>query len=352
MNTISIGKTIRALRKKRGITQEALADILSVSPQAVSKWESGLTYPDMAMIPIIAGYFDISLDRLFDYDTEKTKHKIQKILDDARIYFFSDPARYAQTMKDAMKNYPGNEALLTALLNSYEYDLRENGNTAHLADMIELAQIIISESADFTRVCEVKEIQAAAYLKKGKYQKAKEILESLPDNITLKNDTIAFRLSGKDKLNGAIRARCSHLEWLYIACMEEGNAWFHMHEHKVVFRDYKEQDYIPAALSAYQKGLAVLEVFLIKQNGCHGQDMYLWDGMQTFHWSFYLSIAACRKKLGETDKCCAAMAEAYRIISTAWRDFEERFDYYIAFYNQCCKEYDLEEFIRQSPHHA
>ena len=347
MNTVGIGKTIRELRKKKGITQEALAGALSVSPQAVSKWESGLTYPDMTMIPVIAGYFDISLDTLFDYDTEKTKQKIQKIMDDAWIYFFSDPTRYAQTMKDAVKDYPGNEALLTALLNSYEYDLRESGNTAHLDDMIELAQILISESTDFTRVCEAKEIQAAAYLKKGRYQKAKEILESLPDNITLKNDTIAFRLSGKDKLNGAIRARCAHLEGLYIACMEEGDAWFHMCEHKVVFRDYTEKDYIPAALSAYQKGLAALETFLIGKDGCReGQEIYLWDGMQTFRWSFYLCIAACQKKLGETDKCCAAMAEAYRVISTSWRDFEEKFDHYIAFYNQCCKEYDLEEFVR------
>ena len=150
MNTVGIGKTIRELRKKKGITQEALAGALSVSPQAVSKWESGLTYPDMTMIPVIAGYFDISLDTLFDYDTEKTKQKIQKIMDDAWIYFFSDPARYAQTIKDAMKDYPGNEALLTALLNSYEYDLRVSGNTAHLDDMIELAQFLIFESTDFT----------------------------------------------------------------------------------------------------------------------------------------------------------------------------------------------------------
>lgn len=56
MTNINIGNKIRQLRKKKGITQESLASVLSVSPQAVSKWESGLTYPDVEIIPIIAGY--------------------------------------------------------------------------------------------------------------------------------------------------------------------------------------------------------------------------------------------------------------------------------------------------------
>ena len=41
MTNINIGNKIRELRKKKGITQEALASVLFVSPQAVSKWESG-----------------------------------------------------------------------------------------------------------------------------------------------------------------------------------------------------------------------------------------------------------------------------------------------------------------------
>ena len=71
MTNINIGNKIRELRKKKGITQEALASVLSVSPQAVSKWESGLTYPDMSMIPAIAGYFGIAIDVLFEYDVRQ-----------------------------------------------------------------------------------------------------------------------------------------------------------------------------------------------------------------------------------------------------------------------------------------
>ena len=344
MTNINIGYKIRELRKKKGITQEALAAALWVSPQAVSKWESGLTYPDLTMIPVIAGYFEISLDALFDYDITEMKSNIQKIIDNAWEYFFSEPLRYAETMKTALKDYPGNEALLTALIEAYEYDLRENGNTDHLDDIIETAQKLISESNDFARVCNVKELQAAAYLKKNDYAKAKQVLESLPESVTLKNDAIAVHLQGRDQLNGAILARCNHLQGLYSAAMREGDAWFRMHAYDVTFRDYTPADYIPEALKAYRKGLAVLEAFLIE--GKSGQDRYLWDGMQTFHCGFYRCIAACYKKLGQIEECEKAIAEAYRIVSTSWKDFEEHRDRYMKPFHQYLKDYDLAEYIR------
>ena len=201
MTNINIGNKIRELRKKKGITQEALASVLSVSPQAVSKWESGLTYPDMEMIPVIAGYFEVSMDILFDYDVREMKAKIQKIIDDAWDFFFDDTQKYIEIMKGALREYPGNEELLTALLDAYEYNLRDKGDTSRLDEMIELSQKIITESNDFIRVCNVKDIQAAAYLKKGEYQKAKSVLESLPREYDLRDWAFAFRLSGRDKLN-------------------------------------------------------------------------------------------------------------------------------------------------------
>lgn len=99
MTNINIGNKIRELRKKKGITQEALASVLSVSPQAISKWESGLTYPDMEMIPIIAGYFEVSMDILFDYDVREMKAKIQKIIDGAWDYLFDDTPKYIEIKK-------------------------------------------------------------------------------------------------------------------------------------------------------------------------------------------------------------------------------------------------------------
>ena len=347
MNTIHIGKKIRELRKKKGITQEALAEVLLVSPQAVSKWESGLTYPDMEMIPVIAGYFEVSLDMLFEYDVREMKAKIEKIIDDARVYFFDDTGKYIEIIKDALTEYPGNEELLTTLLDAYEYDLRDKGETSRLDEMIALSQKIINESTDFIRVCNVKDIQAAAYLKKGEYQKAKEVLETLPIEYNLRGWAFAFRLEGRDKLNGATRSRCYHLQELYQACKNEGDAWFYMDRYPdVKFSDYTPDEYIPEALKCYQKGLRVLTTFLLTDFYDDPADQYLWDGMQTFHWGFHQCIAACYKKSGNMEECEKHIEEAYRLISVVWKDFAQNKAEYMKYFHQYLKDYDLAEYIR------
>jgi transcriptional regulator with XRE-family HTH domain len=51
MNPKLFGATITALRKKNGLTQTALAKLLNVSDKAVSKWETGLGYPEITLLP-------------------------------------------------------------------------------------------------------------------------------------------------------------------------------------------------------------------------------------------------------------------------------------------------------------
>lgn len=56
---------INELRKTHNLTQEALADKLGITFQAVSKWENGLSCPDITLLPQIAEIFDVSMDELF-----------------------------------------------------------------------------------------------------------------------------------------------------------------------------------------------------------------------------------------------------------------------------------------------
>ena len=61
---IKIGENIANLRKKKGITQEELANQFNVSNQSVSKWEAGKCYPDIDLLPALACYFEVSIDEL------------------------------------------------------------------------------------------------------------------------------------------------------------------------------------------------------------------------------------------------------------------------------------------------
>lgn len=63
---LPIGKNIRFLRSKAGLTQRVLAYELGVTVQAVSKWERGVSYPDLTLLPTIARLFSVPIDRLFE----------------------------------------------------------------------------------------------------------------------------------------------------------------------------------------------------------------------------------------------------------------------------------------------
>ena len=62
---MTIGSKIAFYRKKLGITQDALAQKLNVSNQAVSKWESDQCCPDISLLPLLADIFGTTIDALF-----------------------------------------------------------------------------------------------------------------------------------------------------------------------------------------------------------------------------------------------------------------------------------------------
>ena len=76
---LDLGQKIRELRQRDGRTQEALAEAIGVTSQAVSRWEANGGYPDMETIPSIANYFGVSIDELFGYSNERSK-KIDELV--------------------------------------------------------------------------------------------------------------------------------------------------------------------------------------------------------------------------------------------------------------------------------
>lgn len=70
---MSIGKNIAHFRKKKGWTQSELGDKLGVSNQAVSKWESEMTMPDIMLLPQLADVFGCCIDELFSRTINKEK---------------------------------------------------------------------------------------------------------------------------------------------------------------------------------------------------------------------------------------------------------------------------------------
>ena len=117
---LKLNERIRALRQKSGRTQEDLAGILGVSPQAVSRWEMGGGYPDTETLPRLANCFGVSLDELFGFDGDRDR-RVRELLD--RVDRMSWKNEYddvnldecAALLREGLAEFPGEERLTMAL---------------------------------------------------------------------------------------------------------------------------------------------------------------------------------------------------------------------------------------------
>ena len=78
---MELGKKIRQLRFKAGLTQEQLAEKLGIGAQSVSKWENAVAMPDITLLPILAEIFGVSIDDLFDLTAEQRFNRIENRMD-------------------------------------------------------------------------------------------------------------------------------------------------------------------------------------------------------------------------------------------------------------------------------
>ena len=75
---MDIGRTIKELRQKRGITQEEFSEALRVSVVTVSRWENGVNAPDLSMLPVLAAYFRVTTDYLLGLERNDSMAKLIK----------------------------------------------------------------------------------------------------------------------------------------------------------------------------------------------------------------------------------------------------------------------------------
>ncbi|MBQ2826861.1 MAG: helix-turn-helix transcriptional regulator [Clostridia bacterium] len=66
MSKLVISEKLREFRSKSKMTQKSIGDILGVSPQAVSKWELGLSYPDVTILPELSRLLSCDIGDFFE----------------------------------------------------------------------------------------------------------------------------------------------------------------------------------------------------------------------------------------------------------------------------------------------
>lgn len=116
-----IGMNIKQLRQDKHIKQDTLADAIGVSAQAVSKWETGASDPDIALLPKLATYFGVSIDELFEVPRLEKMERIQNMIwDERRIH----PETFDRTiayLEGILKEDPKDAEALTMLAELYNH---------------------------------------------------------------------------------------------------------------------------------------------------------------------------------------------------------------------------------------
>lgn len=192
-----IGETIKELRKTKGISQEALANVLGVTFQAVSKWETGITAPDVALIPAIASFFGVSIDELFDYNTLENEKIIDGICRRAAGCRFDDPIRAEAILREGLKQFPANENMLTVLV----YVLWSISGRDK--DLIETCKHLIDCASNEGVRCDVLRILAETYHRAGMQDQVMPILDQIPEFYFTKTECIAKLTDGQTSLDAA-----------------------------------------------------------------------------------------------------------------------------------------------------
>ncbi len=113
-----IGEQIKRFRLEKQVTQEELAEFLSVSFQAVSKWETGASTPDISLLPKLAIFFGISIDELFEMPYEDQMERIENM-------FWEERRINEKTFENAL-------GFLNRTIENNPRDTRALGNLAFL----------------------------------------------------------------------------------------------------------------------------------------------------------------------------------------------------------------------------
>ena len=159
---IYLSEKLKQYRKARDLTQEQIADIFYVSPQAVSRWETGVSSPDIEMLPAIADFFKVTVDDLLGVDIAKKEERVLEIFEQTGNLVNreekdgSEIDEAIEIVKNGLREFPNNVYLLARLSGVFRRKMaecKEAGKTDEMKKYAEksvmTAERLVNEHSDY-----------------------------------------------------------------------------------------------------------------------------------------------------------------------------------------------------------
>ena len=256
---MSFGKTIKKLRRDRDMTQESLAEILSISPQAISRWETDMAMPDISLIPPLCRLFDVTSDELLGIDRSRKQTAIEAICDQADQYSsrgYLEKAR--DILENGLQNYPDNLDIIYNLMYLASWQKDKTGDRQYLDEAIKWGQKVLERSTEDYQRHGAIQILCFAYRDVGRLDDAVKMAESMPIMCCSQEMLSSQILSGDEGYRAKQREAINLLQFL-------SHRLFYMQTE----RDSGEMVYTPDEDAALRdKRIAFLHLFF--ENGDFG----------------------------------------------------------------------------------
>lgn len=197
MERLQIGEIINKLRKERKVTQEQLAGFIGVSTAAVSKWESNLSYPDITLLPVLASFFNVTIDKLLNYNIELSNEEVMKIYSECESCFSrgDDVDKVIELCMNYISKYPGSYFLKFRIGYLFFIYSWKGGSEEKAGEMMQKAIGLFEDVADNSSDIDIVEPSlfelGALYMSVGEQDKAVEALNKIRKSQCDPNDLLA-----------------------------------------------------------------------------------------------------------------------------------------------------------------
>jgi len=188
----------KQLRKDKDLTQEQIADIFHVAPQSVSRWETGVNYPDIETLSHIALFFKVTVDELLGVDIVAKDEKAGEYL--REIFRLRTAGKIDEALevgRKAIKKYPTNIELNERLAGCLSMCDANEYKDEIIATAMRIINLTDYKSSLHTR-CGLVEL----YSSWGMREEAKKMADTLPDNMFYTVESVADLITeGEEKRN-------------------------------------------------------------------------------------------------------------------------------------------------------
>ena len=207
---LCIGENIKFFRKAKDITQEVLAEMLGISFQSVSRWELGICYPDIELLPILAEIFEVTVDKLLGVDNIAETKKVQEYVNDFQLAISKGEINQCISIaRKGVAEYPNNYILLNKLMYALFVSGDEDGTIPEWkenmerydAEIISLGERIMKYCPDQTIRLEATARLAFQHCEMGRKKLGRMLYETLPSQETCRENQIWWALEEDEKLS-------------------------------------------------------------------------------------------------------------------------------------------------------